>query len=118
MHYILNEAGEPVPEPDLMTWAKAFETMERKVKQEYVGPELWVSTVFLGLDHNYTEEGPPILWETMVFRKDYDDVEMDRCSGSREQALAMHEAMVECVRAIEALKEPASSPGQEPERQN
>jgi len=28
-----------------------------------------VSTVFLGLDHNYSMRGPPILFETMVFER-------------------------------------------------
>jgi hypothetical protein len=29
---------------------------------------LIVSTVFLGLDHNYSGHGPPLLFETMVFQ--------------------------------------------------
>jgi hypothetical protein len=29
-----------------------------------------VSTVFLGMDHNYTGLGPPLVFETMVFAKD------------------------------------------------
>lgn len=40
----------------------------RIVKQEYVG-KLYVSTVFLGLDHSWVIDGPPILWETMVFQE-------------------------------------------------
>ena len=28
---------------------------------------IWVSTVFLGLDHSYNPDGPPILFETMIF---------------------------------------------------
>jgi len=93
-----------------MTWAKGFETCDRKVKQEQVG-EFWVSTVFLGLDYNWEPSGPPILWETMVFLKDHEgirygeDIDMDRCSGSREQALAMHAAMVEHVASIPVIKE-------------
>jgi len=30
------------------------------------GRSIWVSTTFLGLDH--AEEGPPVLWETMVMQ--------------------------------------------------
>lgn len=101
--YILNKDGEPVLELNLLAWGKAFETSDRTVKQEHVG-NLFISTVFLGLDHRFGD-GPPILWETMVFRKDYGDVEMDRCSGTREQALAMHQAMVERVTALLALEE-------------
>lgn len=96
-YYILDKNGEPVAEPDLMTWATAFEGIDRRVKQEHVG-EFFVSTVFLGLDHGWGD-GPPILWETMVFQKDKNidygkDIEQDRCSGSREQAEAMHERIV------------------------
>lgn len=58
--------------------------------------EAKVSTVFLGFDHGW--EGEPVLWETMVFGGPLDQ-EQDRCSGSREQALAMHAAMVERVKA-------------------
>jgi hypothetical protein len=53
--------------------------------------------VFLGLDHNWGK-GPPILWETMCFGGEMDD-EMARCSGSREQAEAMHERMVSKVKS-------------------
>jgi hypothetical protein len=104
--YILNSAGEPVAEPDLITWANAFEHSDRVVKQEQVGGYFQVSTVFLGLDHNFFHAGPPILWETMVFLKDRgNEVDCDRCSGSREQALAMHAAMVERVASIPVIKE-------------
>jgi hypothetical protein len=103
--YILNSAGEPVAEPDLMTWANAFEHPDRIVKQEDVG-YFKVSTVFLGLDHSLFGHGPPIFWETMVFLKDQgNEVDRDRCSGSREQALAMHEEMVRHVRSIPVFKE-------------
>lgn len=36
--YILNKDGEPLLEPDLMTWGKAFEkASDRIVKQEHIG---------------------------------------------------------------------------------
>jgi hypothetical protein len=101
--YILNSSGEPVAEPDLVTWATAFGSCECTVKQENVG-KFWISTVFLGLDHNFFDDGPPVLWETMVFLN-HKDIAMDRCSGSREQALAMHAAMVERVASIPVIKE-------------
>jgi hypothetical protein len=37
----------------------------RLLRTDY--PKVRVSTVFLGLDHNFLEEGAPILFETMVF---------------------------------------------------
>lgn len=47
-----------------------------------------VSTVFLVIDHNYEFIGPPLLWETMIFR-DGDGQEQWR-SATREEALAIH----------------------------
>jgi hypothetical protein len=94
MHYILDKSGNPRPEPDFMTWATWFEETDRQVAQTYVPiMRLYISTVFLGLDHSW-DNGPPILWETMVFDEARNEKEVDRCSGSREQAEAMHAAMV------------------------
>ncbi len=96
--YILNKHGEPVPEPDLMTWGKWLESSKmRVVKQEKIWPAM-VSTVFLGLDHRFGP-GTPILWESMVFSGPMDG-EQDRCSGNRDQAEAMHARMI--VRVCEA----------------
>lgn len=63
--YILR-GHTPVPCEDLLQWANWFENAERHVAEDRVG-EARVSTVFLGLDHNFGREGPPILFETMVF---------------------------------------------------
>lgn len=64
--YIL-EGREIVP-VDLMTWAKWFEENfnNRRIAQDQIGP-FFVSTVFLGIDHRFIGEGPPIVFETMVF---------------------------------------------------
>lgn len=97
--FVLDEAGEPVPAKSLPGWERAYgDHKKRIVKQEWI-ENVRVSTVFLGLDHNYGG-GEPILWETMTFsnRKDF-EYEMNRCSGSREQAEAMHAKMVERVKA-------------------
>lgn len=56
---------EQVLESDLHKWARWFETAERIVKKTEVG-KLTVSTVFLGLDYQFGD-GPPLLFETMVF---------------------------------------------------
>ena len=64
--YVL-QGTEPVPEPDLLAWGEWFETADRIVKQTKVAPEIWVSSVFLGLDHNFWGRGAPVLFETMVF---------------------------------------------------
>jgi hypothetical protein len=56
----------PVAEPDLLTWARWLETADRQVRDSMQG-DVCVSTVFLGLDHSFSDHGPPVLFETMVF---------------------------------------------------
>jgi hypothetical protein len=38
-----------------------------RVARTQVSPNVYVSTVFLGLDHRWGKQGPPILFETMIF---------------------------------------------------
>ncbi len=106
--YIL-DGKLPVIEPDLMKWAKWFETADRIVRKDTatvkldgdpVG-EVRVSTVFLGLDHSFGS-GPPLLFETMVFGGALDQ-EQDRCS-TWEAAEKMHELMCERVKRGAAAK--------------
>lgn len=94
--YILNADGKPVPEPDLVAWARWYEAADRHVAKDQIG-EVRVSTVFLGIDHSFGRPGGPVLWETMVFGGRLDQ-EQERCSGSREQAEAMHARMMERVK--------------------
>ena len=113
--YILLPDHTVREEPDLLTWARALEQTDRVVRQEQVGP--WrVSTVFLGLDHNWARfrnpELPPLLFETMAFE---DKVErpvtfgertmmvhdslpiQERCS-TWDEAVAQHERIVDQLR--------------------
>ena len=102
--YILDEHGNPRIEPDLIKWAKWFEKAERHVAVTHVADSK-ISTVFLGLDHNFSKSGPPVLWETMVFGGLLDQ-EQERCSGSREQAEAMHLNMVQLVTTEHEANQP------------
>jgi hypothetical protein len=51
------------------------DTDKRRVALTRIGP-FEVSTVFLGIDHNFRMDGPPMIFETMTFlegmREDYD----------------------------------------------
>lgn len=63
-----------------------------RVGLTWVGPYR-ISTVFLALDHQYGD-GPPLLYETMVFEGDGSkDLDMERYT-TLEQAQAGHAAMV------------------------
>lgn len=82
--------GKPV---ETMEWARKFEKEDRRVAVT----GLWwggrVSTVFLGLDHSFWE-GPPLIFETMVFGPgNWSDFDQDRYS-TEEQAKAGHKKMV------------------------
>ena len=91
-HYILDRHN--VVATDLMTWARWFEKAERRVDRTEIG-EVFISTVFLGLDHSFGE-GPPLLFETMVFGGPLDQ-DMERYS-TWDEAVAGHKAMVARVR--------------------
>lgn len=93
MYY--NKKGEPM---ELMVYANHFEDPKYKiVKQEDVG-DVWISTVWLGLDHGFGG-GKPIIFETMVFPRktgevDYgDELEQERYC-TEEEALKGHKEMV------------------------
>lgn len=56
-----------VAEPDVRAWGRWLDEHNRDrvlARTETEGGV--VSTVFLGLDHNFNRVGPPILWETLI----------------------------------------------------
>lgn len=62
----------PVTETDTPRWARMIEDSEsRRVAKTTVG-DADVSTVFLGIDYNWTGKGPPLVFETMIFGGNYD----------------------------------------------
>ena len=63
--YALDPNGVHIPIFDYEEWARTFVTVDRVVQQDDVNG-YYVSTVFLGLDHNFFGVGDPILYETMV----------------------------------------------------
>jgi len=89
-----------VEEPDLLKWAKWFEENQetRIVKQTTIPGGLWLSTVFLGLDYRYGG-GPPLLFETMLFR----DGEGDECwrDCTWLEAEARHRSVLESLGVTE-----------------
>lgn len=94
-YYILKDKI-PVEEKDIIKWGKLMEG-NRKVKRTEIG-DVSVSTVFLGLDHQWGK-GPPLLFETMIFGGKLDQ-EQDRYS-TWDQAVEGHNKMVGMVVASE-----------------
>ena len=95
-YYTLNALGEPVGTNDAMVWARWFETANRHLAHDQLSGDVRVSTVFLGLDHSFSQTRLPLLWETLVFGGPLDG-EMYRYE-SRLQAMQGHQTMVEKVR--------------------
>ncbi len=72
-YYILDENKNVVLAKDVHEWGAFFEKRDRIVKQEKVG-EVRISTVFLGIDHGFLDDGAPLVFETMVFGGEHDDL--------------------------------------------
>jgi len=102
--YILDAHGEPEACDDAAQWGEWFErattTRERVVAHDRDegadGLEILVSTVFLGIDHNFGG-GPPLLWETMVMGGLLDGLQMRH--SSREEAFRFHQEVCRRVHA-------------------
>ena len=103
-YYVLDDAGEPLGIDDALVWGEWFQNSEARILAR-AGDEdsgVWVSTVFLGLDHQFGV-GPPVLWETIVFfsgrvREDDTAPGMRRYT-SRAAAIAGHQETCAEVRA-------------------
>lgn len=67
--------GKPLA--DTMAWGKLFRDREyQRVARDTLPNGLLVSTVWLGMDHGF-DDGPPIIFETMVFAAENDMDELD-----------------------------------------
>jgi len=94
--YILNP-DHSITSCDLMTWAVWFEDYpEARSVALTITEQFEISTVFSGIDYNWSGVGPPSLFETMVFTKDREDGidhDIDRYA-TWDEAVAGHAAMV------------------------
>lgn len=87
--------GNPL---ELMEWAAIFERRSNENEDEWVigrteveGAE--VSTVWMGIDHNFSDDGPPLIFETMVFG-DSEYAEYQWRYSTEEEAREGHERVV------------------------
>lgn len=100
-HYILYDT-EARPIDDVIAWGQWFATADRQVAETLLEPEIRISTVFLGLNHQFGD-GPPLLYETMVFGGPCDG---DQTRYSTWHAAELgHEAMVAQVQSVLADNE-------------
>lgn len=92
MHYVL-DGKVPIEEPNTLEWADKFEE-DLIVEKTMIG-QVRVSTVFLGIDHQFGD-GPPLLFETMIFGGELDG-EQQRYS-TWDEAKAGHDRAVNNIR--------------------
>jgi hypothetical protein len=86
-NYKLAEDGmTPVPCESSLEWAAWYEKGNRVLCQTDFGVLGEVSTVFLSIDHNWRDDGPPVLWETMVFGGPLDEEQYRDTSWVRAAA--------------------------------
>lgn len=75
MFYLLDENKQPY-EVSIEESIKLYENPDMKiVQQDKLSNDVFVSTVFLGLDHRWDKSSndKPVLWETMIFGGEYND---------------------------------------------
>jgi len=88
------EGHQPVP-ADLETWGRWFENFDnRRVALDVLPRGIQVSTVFLGLDHSWLEDSPPLVFETMIFGGDHDQYQArystwDEAVSGHQQAVVL-----------------------------
>ena len=82
---------------DVLAWSlkRAKDPEYKCVAQTTLPDGKWVSTVWLGLNHNYGD-GPPLIFETMVFPKEgrWGELDCERYTTEAE-ALAGHQMMID-----------------------
>lgn len=98
--YVIGPDHEVRP-ASMEEWARQF-GLERHVADQRFGHEgigeIRISTVFLGLDHRNFGDGPPLVFETMIFGGG------DELDGYTARSSTWAEALVEHRKAVELVK--------------
>lgn len=81
MNLYYDRSGAPIR---LMRWATLMEDKRYREVAFTQSEDAAVSTVWLGLDHRIFGEGPPLIFETMVFGGEH--------NGACERYATLHEA--------------------------
>jgi hypothetical protein len=109
--YVLDDQHHVIGLPNddrdsVLIWAAEMESARRIVEQTDVRRwfgTFWVSTVFLGLDHNFFFNGPPLVFETMVFQHGFGAVDFEGLDQQRystwDEAVQGHWTTVALARA-------------------
>ncbi len=100
MYWILDAEGQPIAAEGVRSWSAWFCGADRVVACDFVG-DIRVSTVFLGIDYNFSGHGAPTLWESLVFGGALDG-QMSRYD-SLQSAEKGHRELLRSVKGIELV---------------
>ena len=104
-YYMQLPNGTVIPTDDPDQWGMNMvmlrKTGQHAVGQTYINADgfvapIFISTVFLGLNHNWRENGPPLIYETMIFN--FGSEEYQRRYTDRWEAHCGHQAAINYVR--------------------
>src|SRR5262245_11987790 len=95
--YILDGKHRPI-KTDVLTWGRWFEDFfaNRFVAEKIIG-DVRISTVCIVFDHRYFGDGPPLIFETMIFGGEFDQSQWRYSSW--DDAVTGHAMAVKKVRA-------------------
>lgn len=100
MIQLYDRSGEPV---DTARWCLLFsDTRYQVLRQDQIG-FYFLSTVWTGIDRGFGE-GPPLIFETMVFGPG-NWGEEQRLYSSEQEALAGHEEIAAAIKLVEAIEQ-------------
>lgn len=88
-----DRAGNPI---DHAEWFRLLETPDYGVVENTRLRDVEVSTVWLGLAHNHGGDGPPLIFQTVIFGLGEDEPTFRYATEA--EARAGHEKAVEAVR--------------------
>lgn len=102
--YLEGHVAKPMP-GDVWDSDLATRFPEKRVAHTDLGGAE-ISTVFLGMDHQFFDDGPPLIFETMVFSSDYPAID-EGCERytTWDEAERGHHATVERIKAYIAEQE-------------
>ena len=96
-HLYILDNKIPVPVEDTETWGRWFNNIENRRVAQTEETNWVVSTVFLGIDHRFTNQGAPQFFETQVFGGDFH--EQIWRYATWEEAEAGHKEVVALIKA-------------------
>ena len=96
-----DRAGNPLT---VEQWSAFIERQDPEYKRvaETTVDDVWISTVWLGINYAFNPDHPPLIFETMVFGGPYDQEWMERYS-TMAQADQGHREMVDRVIAYKGV---------------